>query len=98
MTSRTLSIAATALAIGIVALAGCETTESDDMSSSATTQTSMGMVNDTCPISGKAVPEGAPTRQYHGYTIGFCCAGCPGQWDKWSDEKKSEYLSSAMDN
>lgn len=30
----------------------------------------------TCPIMGNAVPESAPTVEYRGLEVAFCCAGC----------------------
>lgn len=53
-------------------------------------------VNTRCPImGGKVDPKTVPaslTRQYKGKTIGFCCGGCPPQWDKLSDEEKDKKL------
>ena len=56
-------------------------------------------VNTRCPITGKKVdPEdiqGNRTRKYQGKTVGFCCQGCPQQWDNLSDEEKAKKLQEA---
>jgi len=53
-------------------------------------------VNSVCPImGGKIDPENVKpelTRQFNGQTIAFCCAGCPAEWDKLTDEQKQEKL------
>ena len=53
-------------------------------------------VNTTCPImGGKVDPDDTPkklTRTFQGKTVGFCCAMCPGKWDKLSDEEKTAKL------
>jgi hypothetical protein len=50
------------------------------------------VVNTKCPIMGGAVdPAKVPaslTREFKGQKVGFCCAMCPGQWDKLSDADK----------
>lgn len=56
------------------------------------------VVNSTCPImAGNAVDrENTPAnliREYKGQKIGFCCAGCPDKWDKWTDEQKDAFLA-----
>jgi hypothetical protein len=37
----------------------------------------------------------APTRQFKGVTIGFCCPGCDRKWDRKSDEAKMALLTKA---
>jgi hypothetical protein len=60
----------------------------------------VAVVNVTCPIMGGAIsPDGVPaslTREYKGQKIGFCCAGCPGAWDKLTDAEKDAALAKAM--
>ncbi len=57
-------------------------------------------VNVRCPILGtKLEPEKVPqnlTRMYMGRKVGFCCAGCPQQWDKLSSEEKAKKLGKAV--
>ena len=38
--------------------------------------------NTVCPVSGEGVDPAAPTRQYTGKTVGFCCGNCAKKWDK----------------
>ena len=49
-------------------------------------------VNKICPIMESEVDKDAPTRQFKGVTIGFCCPGCDRKWDRQSDEKKIALL------
>lgn len=57
--------------------------------------------NARCPIMGSRIdPAKVPnslTREYKGQKIAFCCGGCPGAWDRLSDEKKQAKLKAAMD-
>jgi len=52
--------------------------------------------NTKCPIMGGAIdPAKVPeslTRVYKGKEIAFCCAMCPGQWDKLTDAQKDARL------
>jgi len=55
------------------------------------------VVNTKCPImGGKVDPATVPanlTRTFQGKKVGFCCGGCPSQWDKLSDEEKAKKLA-----
>ena len=42
--------------------------------------------NKVCPVMGNAVNPNAPTVQYKGKTIGFCCAGCDKTFQKDPDK------------
>jgi len=57
-----------------------------------------GVVNTKCPImGGKIDPAKVPaklTRTFHGKKVGFCCGGCPVQWDKLADDAKAKKLHS----
>lgn len=57
-------------------------------------------VNSKCPIMGSKIdPANVPanlTRVFKGQTVGFCCGGCPGAWDKLSDDEKQAKLDAAM--
>jgi hypothetical protein len=59
----------------------------------------IAVVNTKCPISGGALnPAGVPenlTRVYKGQKIGFCCEGCPEEWDKLTDVNKDAELAKA---
>lgn len=57
------------------------------------------VVNSTCPITGgeidsNNVPEEL-TRVFHDQTVGFCCSGCPENWDKLSESQKEQKLESS---
>jgi hypothetical protein len=55
------------------------------------------VINTRCPMMGNAIdPAKVPAnlyREYQGKGVGFCCGGCPAQWDKLSDEQKQAKLS-----
>ena len=57
-------------------------------------------VNAVCPIMGaKIKPADVPTklvRMHRGNKVGFCCAGCPAEWDKLTDEQKDEKFAQAI--
>ena len=52
--------------------------------------------NTKCPIEGKSIDRmDCPkklTCMYKGSKVGFCCAGCPAEWDKLTDEEKDAKL------
>ena len=86
--------------IGVALLVGgcgkCEqadTTKSDDAAAAG------GVVNTVCPMMGTTIdPAKVPenlTRKWKGQTVGFCCGGCPADWDKLSDEAKDMKLKEA---
>ncbi|MGD9689714.1 MAG: hypothetical protein AB7K52_06085 [Phycisphaerales bacterium] len=50
-------------------------------------------VNKLCPIKGGEVDTDSPTRQFQGVTVGFCCPGCEGKWDKKTDDEKMALLA-----
>lgn len=50
-------------------------------------------VNKNCPIMGKEVDAEAPTREFKGVTIGFCCPGCDRKWDRKTDAEKMALLA-----
>ncbi len=50
-------------------------------------------VNKMCPIKGGEVDVESPTRPFKGVTIGFCCPGCEGKWDKKTDDEKMALLA-----
>jgi hypothetical protein len=59
------------------------------------------VVNTKCPIMGGAVDPNklsdALIRDFNGQKIGFCCGGCPGQWDKLSDADRQAKFTAVMD-
>jgi hypothetical protein len=69
------------------------------MGACASKQTTTGAtaINAKCPYSGQAVNTSAPTRDYHGQTVGFCCDQCPQTWDKASEtDRTAMYDKMAM--
>ncbi|MFP4107340.1 MAG: efflux RND transporter periplasmic adaptor subunit, partial [Phycisphaerae bacterium] len=65
-----------------------------------TSLTAAAPVNTTCPIMGGKVAnkdiDPDLTRTFDGKTVGFCCAGCPQQWDELSDAEKREKLAAVL--
>lgn len=45
-------------------------------------------VNTACPISGEAIEAGAPTIDYMGHKLAFCCDHCVDKWNGMDDAKK----------
>lgn len=85
----------TSLAIvAFATLAACESTGSTTQP--ASTQASMGMVNDTCPISGAPVDASASTVSMGAYEVGFCCDSCPAAWDKKSPEERRAFIDDSV--
>lgn len=79
-----------ACALVLATAAGC----SCYSSTPKTTTTSPGMVNSTCPMSGKVLKEGCPTSMYKGDTVGFCGTGCKAAFDGKTDAEKSADVAS----
>ena len=85
----------TSLAIvAFATLAACESTDSTT-TMPASTQASMGMVNDACPISGNPVDPHATTVAMGAYEVGFCCDACPNAWDKMSSADRQAFIDKA---
>jgi hypothetical protein len=59
----------------------------------------IAVVNTKCPITGGALSSDGVaenlTRDYKGQKIGFCCDGCPAEWDKLTDAAKDAELAKA---
>ncbi|TVQ64264.1 MAG: hypothetical protein EA379_02170 [Phycisphaerales bacterium] len=45
-------------------------------------------INSACPMSGEAVPEGAPTIAFDGDTVGFCCAMCRTAFQRLGEDER----------
>ena len=84
------------IAVGCQMGSGCHMMGMGSAAPSPTAATSPGsptsFVNARCPIMG-GKPTEALTRDYNGQKVGFCCAMCPGQWDKLSDADKAARLA-----
>ena len=93
----------TALALAGV-LAGAQDTVPPGKAGTTTTTSApsskpAGIVNSICPILGGKVDPNAPaelTRMYKGHKVGFCCGGCPAEWDKLTDAQKDAKLREMM--
>jgi hypothetical protein len=90
--------------VSLFALAGCtkeKSTPGRPHTRAASTTVPAGeVVNARCPILGNKldradVPDSL-VRMFEGKKVGFCCAGCPEQWDKLSDTDKAKKLEAAM--
>ncbi len=55
-------------------------------------ETKLTIWNKVCPVMGEEVDSEAPTEQYNGKTIGFCCPGCDKKFKK-DPEKYMKNLS-----
>ena len=72
-------------------LAGCPKEEAKEGDAGG----SAAIVNTRCPMMpARSVPADTElTRTFQGKTVGFCCAGCPAEWDALSDEEKEAKLA-----
>ncbi|MBL4698464.1 MAG: hypothetical protein JKX70_06500 [Phycisphaerales bacterium] len=55
-------------------------------------------INALCPVGEEAVEDDGGRSVYKGNTIGFCCPGCIGRFDKWDEAKKDEFVAMSMMN
>jgi len=74
----------------VLALSACDSAEKTNQTQP---DASMGMLNDTCPISGQEVEAGDLTADVKGGTIGFCCPKCLDGWNKKSKSEQSDYVA-----
>ena len=86
------SFAALVLGTGIVSAAAWAA-QPQPPAETAQAQPTLKPVNKLCPIMENEVDAEAPTRQFRGVTIGFCCPGCDRKWDRKSDEAKMAMLT-----
>lgn len=81
-----------ALGICAAALSGCKKSETPAADAGAV-RTKFAF-NAACPVQpDKGVSMRAPTVEYKGLTIGFCCEDCPKTWAEWPDSKKDEFVA-----
>lgn len=80
-----------ASALAILVMAGCQNNESTTKQASAA---SPGMVNSTCPMSGKPLKAGCPTSTWDGETVGFCGPGCKTTFDAKTPAEKTAEVDS----
>jgi hypothetical protein len=91
---RTALAAGLALAGTLTLLTACETTE--EAETQPAEATSMGAINDTCPMSGMPIND-STTVTYHGATVGFCGEGCKTTWMNKSAAEKNAFLAKFPD-
>ena len=90
MNTRFLQLASMLSALTFAVGCGSPVAEQDQMEEAP----EVVMVNTICPIMGEAVME-EHTTTWNGKTIGFCCMECQPEWDKLSDDEKTDKLASA---
>jgi hypothetical protein len=60
----------------------------------------VAFANTKCPIMGGAIDPAkvseSLTRVYKDQKVAFCCAMCPGQWDKLTDAQKDSKLQAVI--
>lgn len=82
-------LVAAGLALG---LAACKSEEKKSDKGGAEMQKTAA-VNTVCPVSLEAVDSSAPTREYQGKTVGFCCGNCVKKWDKESVAERDAMMA-----
>lgn len=73
-------------------VSGCA---SDKKMSESSGDKNVVAVNKTCPVRGGPV-DPAVHETYNGKTVGFCCTGCEGKFEKMTSAQKDEVLKKAM--
>lgn len=80
-----------AIAAAALSLGACANREKAGKDSGS----AMTASNTVCPVSGRAMDPEAPTREYKGRTVGFCCDDCPKKWDTSTDAQRDAMLEKA---
>ena len=73
---------------------GCGSPVAQNNQSESEPDSTVTLANTVCPIMGEDVNKELTTT-WNGKTIGFCCAECLPEWDKLSDDEKTDKLASA---
>lgn len=77
-----------ALLLGIAALLPLAACNSAPKAAS-----SAGMLNAKCPMKPDSpLPEAAPTVDYKGGKVGFCCKGCINKWNAATEDQRAMLL------
>jgi len=95
MSSRSFRVASMLclMCLCLALVPACSSGGKADSSSSA----SMGVVNTHCPMmSDHEVDPTVEGVEYHGYKVGFCCAGCINGWNNKSDADKQAYIDAQL--
>lgn len=91
--TRCALLAGSILAMSLIA--GCDKNKNDGQAASGK-NASMGVVNTHCAMRpGSPVNPDAPTAEWKGQKVGFCCPGCLSAWNKLDDAQKAEHLAKA---
>ncbi len=94
---RSRAIAILSLTLGAMAAASGCSSDSHTSGNNAG-QPALATINDHCPVLGfKKVNPEAPTVDYKGQRIGFCCDKCPQTWAEWSEAKKDAFVARQLD-
>lgn len=96
---RTISMALLMVSLLMLGVASCGE-EANDAESTVIPEPRDSRVarmtpdNETCPVdTGKSVSADSPIVEWEGYTIGFCCKDCVGEWESWPADKKEQFVS-----
>lgn len=57
------------------------------------TNANASMLNEKCPMQPQCGQALKTTADYKGGKVGFCCAGCVGEWNKLDESQKAERLA-----
>lgn len=85
--------------VGLLAafLAGCAETGNEITTSAVKAESNY--LDEYCTILGGPIDPATAkpelTRSHKGKLVAFCCAGCPEQWDKLTDQEKDDELLKA---
>ncbi|WP_164104497.1 hypothetical protein [Candidatus Laterigemmans baculatus] len=89
-------LTATTLGLSVVGCGTLETPTASEAETDAADVTMVSFANKSCPIMGGDL-DTELTRQWNGKTVGFCCDGCPEDWDALSEEEKAEKFAEASE-
>ena len=70
-------------------------TQNSSTGSSGATASTGTPINDRCPISGESI-DGKTTTEHDGKVIGFCCPGCDDMFAAWSEERRVNFITTAL--
>lgn len=82
------------LAFAAVLAAACLTGCASNKATTMEAKPAPGMLNSKCPISGEPI-DGKTSMDYKGGKVGFCCAGCVGEFKKESADQQAKQLANS---
>ncbi|GEM_PF-1292964 len=56
-------------------------------------QASLGTMNGVCPVSGRPVGQNAPSSEWNGTQVGFCCGGCKTRFDGMTAQDQTTMMN-----